>query len=780
MTPPRWINVLKNHRVSRSRAPFRLTANFEALEPRRLLAFDPSPIEQAFLEDVNRMRQDPQGELSVLFSSLNPLLARDAEVQAAINYFRVDSQTLQSQWADLVPTHPVAWNEDLYDAAAKHNLQMQAYDEQGHQVGDEPTLGPRVSAEGYVFRKVNENVYAFAESHIHGHAGFVVDWGDGPGGIQSPAGHRVAMMDSDVIEVGIAVLRDTNPATQVGPYLVTQDFGQPRTAGDAFLMGVSWNDTNQNGIYDPGEGLGGATIQATGTGGTFTTTAMSAGGYQVRVPDGTYQVTATGGSFGNARVVSNVVVAGKNVKVDFQPTTGGAALLANPDSLTVSEDTTASLNVLANDVYSNGASVVGTVEITSNPANGSILQNVNGTITYRPRADFHGTDTFRYRARDSSAVVSNESTVTVTVNNVNDSPVANSFSVSTPEDIPVSISISDQATDTDNAIDWSQLRITTPPARGTASIDVAHRSILYTPAANFNGPVSLQYQVADVSDAVSNVATISINVSAVNDLPQAVNDVYATGFGTPRSLSVKQNDSDPDGDLGAAVIIIESASRFGVATVTGESVQYVPAAGFAGQDTFEYALRDPAGARSATARVTVLVTRAGKPWQNPANALDVNGDGTVALNDAVLIINQIGKPLPAPNGNAPPPLYDVTGDNAVAAKDALQVINYVALNTGGAQASASLTIVASFVQQDPDFIPVGRSLAADEVSSVGAEDRLSLPFAQWNNSGSTLTCGRDAAARGHTTRSREQLVDQLFAQQSTDHLTTYGLPAGLV
>lgn len=754
--------MLKTHQASRHRVPFRLTGRFEQLEPRELLAFDPSPIEQAFMEDVNRMRQNPLGELSVLFSSLNPLVARDPDVQGAVNYFRVDTLALQQQWSELVATSPVAWNEDLYDAAAKHNLQMQLHDEQGHQVGNELALGPRVSAEGYQFRKLNENVYAFAESHIHGHAGFVVDWGDGPGGIQSPAGHRIAMMDPDVVEVGIAVLQDTNPQTQVGPYLVTQDFGQPRTAGNPFLMGVAWEDYNSNGIYDPGEGLGGATIQVTGTGGTFTTTSMSAGGYQVRVPDGTYQVSVMGGMFGTARVVPAVAVNGKNVKVDFKPSTGSFALLANPDSLAMDEDTVGSINVLSNDRYSNGALVNGTTEITGNPAHGSILQNLNGTIRYQPNANFSGTDSFRYRVRDNTLLVSNEATVTVTVNGVNDSPIANSFMVTTPEDTAISIPLLAQVSDTDNAIDWSQLRIIAPPARGVANVDVANRSIVFTPAENFNGLVSIQYQVADVVGAVSSTGNISVDVSPVNDPPRAVDDVFAMISGTLRTLNVKQNDSDPDGDLGAAAVMIDRNASHGQATLSGGLVQYVPQAGFVGQDLIEYSLRDQAGSRSATARITVLVTRPETPWHNPVNPLDVNGDGVVALNDAILVINQIGKPLLAPSDNFPPPLFDVIDDNVVVARDVLQIINFVALNNGGGQASASLTVWAD--DQD-EFSPAAIGVAltrplSDPVAVDRSEEWWPLaPLTRVIENGHT-------SARGRTERLTERLVDQLFAEDA--------------
>ena len=89
----------------------RFVGRMEKLESRVLLAFNPSPLEQAVLEDINRMRIDPQGELDVFFVQTRPLIARNADVQSAINFFRVNGSTLLSQWNDLEPVPPVAWNE---------------------------------------------------------------------------------------------------------------------------------------------------------------------------------------------------------------------------------------------------------------------------------------------------------------------------------------------------------------------------------------------------------------------------------------------------------------------------------------------------------------------------------------------------------------------------------------------------------------------------------------------------------------------------------------------
>ena len=98
-----WVSGLVRNSVpaapDSSRTTRRITRKFqiESLEDRALLAFDPSPLEQAFFESVNRMRMNPQGELNVIFSSLNPLQARDSKTQGAIDFFHVDTTELQNQ-----------------------------------------------------------------------------------------------------------------------------------------------------------------------------------------------------------------------------------------------------------------------------------------------------------------------------------------------------------------------------------------------------------------------------------------------------------------------------------------------------------------------------------------------------------------------------------------------------------------------------------------------------------------------------------------------------------
>lgn len=266
------------------------------------------------------MRLNPQGELDFLFSSHpSPLIARDADVQDAIDFFNVSGTTLESQFASLTPAPALAWNEALYDAAEAHNQLMISNDLQSHQLPGEPGLLTRLVDAGYNWQfsvSVGENVFAHSESALFGHAGFVVDWGFGPGGIQSPAGHRINIMNQGFQEVGISIVEETNPATSVGPQLVTQDFGRRGNYGNPAVLGVVFDDLSEDGHYNAGEGLGGVTVQVSGDNGTFTTTSMTAGGYQVKVPAGTYTVTASGGAL-SSPIVESVTVGGSNEKVDF-------------------------------------------------------------------------------------------------------------------------------------------------------------------------------------------------------------------------------------------------------------------------------------------------------------------------------------------------------------------------------------------------------------------------------------------------------------------------------
>jgi len=329
----------------------------ETLERRLLLTFDPSPLEQEMLELLNRFRDNPQAELDELLASHpSPLTARDADVQAALDFFSVDGAALESQFASLSPAPPLAWNEALYDAAENHNDLMIQFDQQSHQLPGEAGLLDRDVAAGYDWEfsvRVGENIFAYSQSVIYAHAAFVIDWGFGPNGIQEPAGHRINMLDQGFQEVGISIVEESNPATLVGPLVISQEFGRRGNYGNPAVVGVVYDDLNADGFYNAGEGLSGVTVELSGTNGTFTTSSLSAGGYQVKVPSGTYTATASGGALGGEIREFDVMVGGSNVKVDFD-----AARAVNVSTYTIDLADGASHVVIIQDdgVVGNGVS----------------------------------------------------------------------------------------------------------------------------------------------------------------------------------------------------------------------------------------------------------------------------------------------------------------------------------------------------------------------------------------------------------------------------------------
>ncbi len=302
--------------------PAGLSQVTEKLEPRLLLTTGPTPFEQELLEHLNRMRTDPQGELNRLFSSYpSPLVARDPAVQASIDAFHVDGEELVAQFAELQPAPPLAWNDALHEAALAHNELMIAQDEQSHQLPGESSLLWRTVEAGYRWLfsvEVGENVFAYANTPAFAHAGFAIDWGTTPTGIQDPAGHRLTMMNPEFEEVGISILTELDPATEVGPLVVTQDFGVRGNFSTPVLLGVVFDDQNDDGFFNAGEGLSGVSITVSGPGGFYSTTSLDAGGYQLRVAPGFWTISASGGGLTRPIVYSNVHIGVENFKLDFE------------------------------------------------------------------------------------------------------------------------------------------------------------------------------------------------------------------------------------------------------------------------------------------------------------------------------------------------------------------------------------------------------------------------------------------------------------------------------
>ena len=317
----------------------------------------PNNFEQEVLELLNRTRLNPAAEFDALFPPGNSRTTATDNIFSALIYFGVDMAALRSQFVSYAAVAPLAWNAALSLAATRHTDAMIAADAQSHQLPGEAGLRPRIVSAGYVDAgSLAENIYAFSFDPLYTHAGFYIDWGydavdfSAAGnllpdwktlgdGIQDGAGHRNVMMSPDYTEVGIAAIAETDPATKVGPWLVTEDFGS-RSGYQAQLVGVVFDDADLDRFYDAGEGLAAVTINATPVAGgaTITTTSWSSGGYQMQLAVGSYDVTFSSAVLAGP-VTRNITIGTANVKLDLNAddaTAGPDAMLgtAGADWLT--------------------------------------------------------------------------------------------------------------------------------------------------------------------------------------------------------------------------------------------------------------------------------------------------------------------------------------------------------------------------------------------------------------------------------------------------------------
>src|SRR5205823_8240505 len=115
-----------------------------------------------------------------------------------------------------------------------------------------------------------------------------------------------------------------------------------------------------------------------------------------------------------------------------------------------------------------------TAVLTSGPTNGSLTLKADGSFTYTPSAPSNGTDSFTYQAKDAAGAVSNVATVTITVNPVNDAPVATNDAYTTNEDTALTV-VAPGVLGNDTDVDVSDTRTAvlvaaSGPANGSLTI----------------------------------------------------------------------------------------------------------------------------------------------------------------------------------------------------------------------------------------------------------------------------------------------------------------------
>ena len=276
--------------------------------------------------------------------------------------------------------------------------------------------------------------------------------------------------------------------------------------------------------------------------------------------------------------------------------------------------------------------------------------------------------------------------VTITINAVDDAPVANDDSNTTNEDTPVSGSVTGNDTPSgDGGNTYSLVGVNGGAANGTVSLDGAG-NYTYTPNANFNGTDTFTYQLCDV-DGDCDTAVVTITIVAVTDPIDADDDASGNINGADGGTAIPNilaNDSldgaVPTAGPGGTVVltVVTPATNPGVVLNTATGAVTVAPGTPAGTYTIVYQIceaADPGNCATATITVTV-VAAAIVATDNDVSGTPVNGaEGGVAvpnvlgndtLNGAAATTSNVTISIVTPASNAGVVLDTATGVVTVA------------------------------------------------------------------------------------------------------------------
>ncbi|MEL7036672.1 MAG: tandem-95 repeat protein [Cyanobacteria bacterium J06592_8] len=328
--------------------------------------------------------------------------------------------------------------------------------------------------------------------------------------------------------------RDSNTNNNAPPTAVNDTFS---TSEDTVLTGnVLSNDTDADGdslsagtLASPRHG---SLSLAVDGGFSYTPNSNFSGSDSF-----TYQVVDNQGSSDRARV---------NITID--PVND--ALTATNDVVSTNEDTTVVIDVTSNDLDTDGNLDPASAVAATEPSNGTVVNNGDGSFSYTPSPNFYGSDSFIYQVSDTQGS-SDQATVSITVDPVNDTPTAVDDSINAELDTAVTFDV--LANDGD--IDGNSLILSSysDPTNGSVVDDGSGR-FTYTPNMGFIGTDTFSYTVSDGNGGTDS-ATASISVNEGTNSSERVTDglqaLYTfeegtgdtvrdvSGVGTPLDLTIQ-------------------------------------------------------------------------------------------------------------------------------------------------------------------------------------------------------------------------------------------------
>ena len=274
-----------------------------------------------------------------------------------------------------------------------------------------------------------------------------------------------------------------------------------------------------------------------------------------------------------------------------------------------------------------------TTVLDQGPEKGDLVLNPDGSFIYTPKANSNGMFSFTYRAYDGQ-VESRRATVTLEVTAENDAPVANDDGYSTREDEVLRLR-APGVLENDNDPDGDDLTaiLDSPPEVGELAL-LPDGSLHYTPTRNYYGQVSFVYHSTD-GIVVSDRATVTLDVTPVNDVPEALSNNYKTLTNQVRQVAapgVLGNDRDVEGD-GLTAVLDKGPDKGQVEFNADGSFVYTPQPDTEGVFPFKYHAHDGTDdSEQAIVTLTVAATN----------------EAPTAVGDAYTTAEETGLVVPAP------------------------------------------------------------------------------------------------------------------------------------
>jgi VCBS repeat-containing protein len=419
------------------------------------------------------------------------------------------------------------------------------------------------------------------------------------------------------------------------------------------------------------------------------------------------------------------------------------APVAQNAAATVDEDHTLSGSLAGNasDAENNPL----TFSLVGQASHGTITLNANGSYTYVPAADFNGVDTFTFKVNDGQ-FDSGIATVTITINPINDAPVANALAdVAVDEDNPVDIDLSAVFTDVDSAV-------LTLSSNAPAWLSIVNGHLVGQPPANLNGEIDITVTASDGALTASD--TFKLTINPINDAPvaNALADV-AVDEDNPVDIDLSAVFTDVD----SAVLTLSSNAPAWLSIVNGHLVGQPPA-NLNGEIDITVTASDGALTASDTFKLTINPIN-DAPVANALADVAVDEDNPVDI-DLSAVFTDVDSAVLTLSSNAPAWLSIVNG----------HLVGQPPANLNG---EIDITVTASdgaLTASDTFKLTINPINDAPSVSVSAAAGHVNE-----NADGAIIQINTTTSGSGETTGGSQTGTNQ---QANTDPTSTIGGSAG--